>query len=255
MYLIKPLIIALSLYSTIPVPQFKWEDKDMRYMLCFFPLIGAIIGIVLYIWNYICGIFDISDICYTFIGSAIPLIITGGFHVDGFMDTMDAFHSYKAKDEKLEILKDSHIGAFAVIMLALYGMIYIGSFSEIRDDKILFILCCGFFLSRCLSGISVVTFPTAKKDGMLYQFADSSNNKIVKWSLIIQAFICIIIMVLQSVLSGGLIALAAILSFIYYYYRTRKELDGITGDTAGYFILICELSMIIVAAFINVYIR
>ena len=40
------------------------------------------------------------------------------FHIDGFMDTMDAFHSYKPREEKLTILKDSHMGAFAVIMLA-----------------------------------------------------------------------------------------------------------------------------------------
>ena len=46
------------------------------------------------------------------------MAVTGGFHIDGFMDTMDAFHSYKPREEKLAILKDSHIGAFAVIMLA-----------------------------------------------------------------------------------------------------------------------------------------
>ena len=46
---------------------------------------------------------------------AIPLMITGGFHVDGFMDTMDAFHSYQEKEQKLNILKDSHIGAFAAV--------------------------------------------------------------------------------------------------------------------------------------------
>ena len=253
MNLVKSFIIALSLYSTIPVPQFKWEDMDMRFMMCFFPIIGAIIGGVLFLWNYICGIFNIGDICYSFVGTAIPLIITGGFHVDGFMDTMDAFHSYKPKEKKLEILKDSHIGAFSVIMLALYGFIYIGAFSEIKDSKLLYIVCYGFFLSRCLSGISVVTFKSAKKDGLLYQFANSSDKRIVKLSLILQTIACIVLMILQSPLSGVLIALTAILTFIYYYYRTKKELDGITGDTAGYFLLICEIGMIIVAALINVY--
>ena len=57
--------------------------------------------------------------------------------MDGYMDTMDAFHSYQPKERKLEILKDSHIGAFAVIMLAVYGLIYMGAFSEITDKNIL----------------------------------------------------------------------------------------------------------------------
>ena len=163
-----------------------------------------------------------------------------------------AFHSYQPKEKKLEILKDSHIGAFAVIMLAMYGIIYIGAFSEVADPKLLKIVCGGFFLARCLSGISVVTFPSAKKDGMLYLFASSSQKTIVKWSLYLQGIACICFMLWQSLYAGILVVVAAFLAFVYYYHRTKKELGGITGDTAGYFVLICEASMMIVAAGINV---
>ena len=38
------LLIALSMYSKIPVPQAEWNERNMRYALCFFPLVGAIIG-------------------------------------------------------------------------------------------------------------------------------------------------------------------------------------------------------------------
>ena len=172
--------------------------------------------------------------------------------MDGFMDTMDAFHSYRPREKKLEILKDSHIGAFAVIMLVVYGIIYIGAFSEVADPKLLKIVCGGFFLARCLSGISVVTFPSAKKDGMLYLFASSSQKTIVKWSLYLQGIACICFMLWQSLYAGILVVVAAFLAFVYYYHRTKKELGGITGDTAGYFVLICEASMMIVAAGINV---
>lgn len=252
MHILKSFVIAFSIYSKIPVPQFEWKDEDMKYMLCFFPWIGAVIGGCVYLWSCLCGIFDVGIICHTLIGAAIPLIITGGFHVDGFMDTMDAFHSYRPREKKLEILKDSHIGAFAVIMLAVYGIIYIGAFSEVADPKLLKIVCGGFFLARCLSGISVVTFPSAKKDGMLYLFASSSQKVIVKWSLYLQGITCICFMLWQSLYAGILVVVAAFLAFVYYYHRTKKELGGITGDTAGYFVLICEASMMIVAAGINV---
>jgi adenosylcobinamide-GDP ribazoletransferase len=46
-------------------------------------------------------------------------------------------------------------------------------------------------------------------------------------------------------------ALAAIGSFIYYYFRCKKEFGGITGDTAGYFILISEGSMVVVSAVLS----
>ena len=119
MRIIKSFIIAFSMYSSIPMPQFEWKDEDMKYILCFFPWVGAVVGACIYLWKMICDRFGIGLLCYTCIGAVIPLLITGGFHADGFMDTMDAFHSYQPKEKKMEILKDSHIGAFSVIMLGI----------------------------------------------------------------------------------------------------------------------------------------
>lgn len=251
MQIFKSLVIAFSIYSKIPVPQFEWKEDDMKYMLCFFPWIGSVIGICICLWKMISDYLGIGILCYSLIGTAIPLLITGGFHMDGFMDTMDAFHSYQPKEKKLEILKDAHIGAFAVIMLITYELLYLGAFSEVTDRVILRIVSVGFFLSRALSGIGVVTFPTAKENGMLHFFASSSQKRKVKWALYIQSAFCISYMVYQSVWSGVLIVTAALLTFAYYYYRTKKELGGITGDTAGYFVVLCEGSMMIMAAVIN----
>ena len=251
MQVIKSFFIAVSIYSQIPVPRFEWKEDDMKYVFCFFPWIGALIGGCIYFWNDLCSIYHIGDLCRTAVGIAIPIFITGGFHVDGFMDTMDAIHSYNPKERKLEILKDSHIGAFAVIMLAAYGLVLFGAFSEIKSDALYKIVCCVFFLSRCLCGISAVSFPLAKKEGMLYTFADSSHKKIVKGSLFLQGVICIGLMCFWSVLAGLAVAVAAVLTLVYYFYRSRKEFGGITGDTAGFFVLLCEGGIVVVAAFID----
>ncbi len=252
MQIIKAVIISFSMYSKIPMPQFAWKDEDMKYMLCFFPWVGAVIGICVYLWRILCDRFAIGALCYTVIGAAIPLLVTGGFHVDGFMDTMDAFHSYQPRERKLEILKDSHIGAFAVIMLGIYGLFYLGAFSEIQDKNLLQIVCAGFVLARSLSGIGVVSFPSAKKEGLLYLFASSAQKNIVKGSLYLQAALCVAFMLWRSLFAGSIAAVAAIGAFAYYYYRCRKELGGITGDTAGYFVLLCEGSMMAAAAVLNV---
>lgn len=249
MQILKSFFIAVSMYSKIPVPQFNWKEEDMKYTFCFFPWIGAIIGVCIYIWNCICRLYSIGELCRTAIGMVIPLFLTGGFHVDGFMDTMDAFSSYQSKERKLEILKDSHIGAFAVIKLAVYGLLYLGAFSEIRKENLLKIVCCGFFLSRCLCGISAVSFPVAK-EGTLSFFADNSRKNVVKLFLYLQSIACIIIMCSFSFYALFIIA-AAFLAFMYYYFRTKKELGGVTGDTSGYFILLCEICMIVIAAWIG----
>ena len=252
MRIVKAMIIAFSMYSKIPMPQFEWKDEDMKYMLCFFPWIGAVIGGCIYLWGMICEKYEISLLCYTLIGTAIPLLITGGFHADGFMDTMDAFCSYQLREKKLEILKDSHIGAFAVIELIVYGLLYMAAFSEIQDKNLLQIVCAGFFLSRCLSGISVVSFTSAKKEGLLYSFASKAGKNTVKIVLCLQGALSVLFMLWRSLTGGMIVAAAALGVFVYYGYRSKKELGGITGDTAGYFVLLCECGMLAAAAVINV---
>lgn len=252
MKVLKSLVIAFSLYSAIPMPQFTWEEEDMRYVLCFFPWIGAVIGAVLYGWGMVAQSWEIGTLCYSCIGATIPLVITGGFHVDGFMDTMDAFHSYQPRERKLEILKDSHIGAFSVIMLGLYALIYIGAFSEIEDIRALVVVGAGFFLARVLSGLAVVMFPTAKKEGMLFLFADSSQKKIVIMALLLQGIVCMAFMLYQSCIYGVFVGETAVVVFVYYYFRTKKELGGITGDTAGYFVVLCEGCMMVAVAVLQV---
>lgn len=93
--------------------------------------------------------------------------------MDGFMDTMDAVHSYGDRSKKLEILKDPHLGAFAVISFGVYMMLYTGVFYEYLslarmkdtgDRYFLYMVpCLVFVMERALSGLSVVTFPQAKK--------------------------------------------------------------------------------------------
>lgn len=51
MKLIRSCIVSFSMYSKIPMPQFKWNDDDMKYMLVFFPWIGAVIGLLLMLGN------------------------------------------------------------------------------------------------------------------------------------------------------------------------------------------------------------
>ena len=248
MSVIKSFFISFSIYSKIPMPQFEWKKTDMRYTLIFFPWIGAVIGVLLYAWMRVCIYFGINSMCMYLIGAAIPLIITGGFHVDGFMDTMDAFHSYKTKEEKLEILKDPHIGAFSVIMTVMYYMIYIGAYSQIETTRAYVIFCLGFYISRILSGIGVVNFNSAKSDGMLFEFASTAHERVVKICLYLQLAICCVLMAITDMSVGVMVIGTACGSFIYYGVKSKKELGGITGDTAGYFVTICECAIAIAAA-------
>lgn len=239
MTFMKAVVIAFSMYSKIPMPQFTWQEKEMKYALCFFPWVGAVIGALTWGWWYLCEKLEIGVLARTAIGTAIPLLITGGFHVDGFMDTMDAFHSYQERERKLEILKDSHIGAFSVICLVFYYLIYAGAYSEIERTGVP-LLAAGFFVSRTLSGIGVVSIPAAKKSGLLYMFSSRAHERVVKSALYIQLAIAAAFMMFYSFIGGAAVILGAAATYFYYRHRSMKELGGTTGDTAGYFLTLCE---------------
>ncbi len=245
MTLLKSCAIAIAMYSKIPMPRFDWEEKEMRYAVCFFPLVGVVIGALTCLWFYLADRFSAGSFCLALIGTAIPLLVTGGIHLDGYMDTMDALHSYQPKEKKLEILKDSHVGAFAILMLAVWLLLYAGAYTQVFTMREAGLLGAGFILSRALSGIALVTLPLARQDGLLYAFAEPADKRRVRIVLIIEAAAAAVLMIWLSAPAGIVLLAGSILIFLWYWRKSRKEFGGITGDTEGWFLAICECWFVI----------
>ena len=242
MWLLNAMIIAIAMYSKIPMPRVDWNEKNMRYAMCFFPLVGVIIGVLEIVAGNLITVWKGEEtFFYAVVLTLIPVFITGGIHLDGFADTMDAKSSYGDREKKLEILKDPHTGAFAIISLCCYFLLCVGIFSEMRTER-LFASALVFVFSRSLSGISVVTFPAAKNSGLLRTFQDGAQKRNVRIVLIFWLFF------LTAGLCGVAAAAVGLAVFFYYYQFSRKQFGGITGDLAGYFLQLCELFMLAVLA-------
>lgn len=239
---LKSIAVAFGIYSKIPMPKFEWGSDDMKYHMCFFPWVGILIGGLIYGWYRLAQYLDVGHMMFVLICAAIPILVTGGFHIDGYMDTMDALHSYGDKEKKLEILKDPHIGAFAVIMFALYGLVYVAFLSELVDSTKIAIYSMTFFLSRCLSGISVMMFHSAKSNGMLSMFSDTAEKRLVVVTLVIQFVACATLCICVNLFCGSAVVFAQILAFLYYRNTSYKNFGGVTGDLAGFFVCIAEIA-------------
>ena len=118
---LQTIAVAFAMFSALPMPQFAWNEKNMRYALCAFPLIGVVIGAL---WC-LCGALPLPDFARAAGFCLMPVWVTGGIHLDGYADTCDALSSYGDTAKKLEILKDPHCGAFAVIRLCSYFIAYL----------------------------------------------------------------------------------------------------------------------------------
>ncbi len=239
--MIKSLIVALSMYSSIPMPHTQWTQKNMQYALCFFPVIGLIQGAIVALLHWLSSALNLSPVLFGVLVLVCIKLLTGGIHMDGYCDTMDALASNSGRDKMLEIMKDPHVGAFGAMALMLYLLLNAALFHEVVWNlQSLVAFAAVSTLSRALSGLAVVCFPCAKNSGLAYLFANNANKANVRNALI--AVGCTV-SILTCLIAGwlGLVSVAATCAvFVFYYYFTKRKLGGITGDTAGWFVCTAE---------------
>jgi adenosylcobinamide-GDP ribazoletransferase len=254
MKILKRIAIAFSMYSRIPMPIFEWEDDDYRKAIAFLPLVGLVIGLIEILVMVCGGFLEVSRIVMVPLLAVVPIIVTGGFHLDGYMDVNDALSSYQGPEKSLEIMKDPHIGAFAVVGLARYGLIYLAALLALplyyMDDMdmwaIKFFAAC-FVIVRAMCGITSLVMKKAKKDGMLSNETKDSGKGTMA---ILYAFLVVGVVytvVIRPV--AGIVGIIALLAYTWYYGRLcEKRFGGVTGDTAGLYVCQGELVYLIAMA-------
>ena len=232
------------MFSAVPMPRIEWSRENMRYALCAFPLVGAVIGLICWGWSALCGCLALPALLRGAGQCLLPVLLTGGIHLDGYADTCDALASHAPPEKKQEILRDPHLGAFAAIRLCCY---FVASFAiwvamPRSGGSVLILVFC---LSRTLSGLAVAWFPLAKNTGLAHTFAAAADRKrvcriLAAASGLLGAALCI------SGWGGLAAALAAVCVFCWYKHMTRVQFGGLSGDLAGWFLQTAELWMLAV---------
>ena len=238
--LLQSMVIAFAMYSAIPCPRVEWNEKNMRWAMCFFPLVGAVIGLVLNGWYALSEYLHLAEALRAAVLTVLPLLITGGIHMDGFLDTVDALSSHKPMEEKHRILKDPGVGAFAVIAGGVFFLLSFGAFSQ-ADAQDLPLIGLTYVLSRAYSAFALVLFPKAKTSGLLRSFSDSAGRKAVVAVMVVFIAAASCGMIILHPAKGSLACVLALLVFWWYHHMSIRQFGGITGDLAGYFLQIFEL--------------
>lgn len=243
MRLIRSLAIAFSTYSRIPMPQVEWSEENQRYSMCFFPLVGLAVGLLQALWLCASSALGVGPLLRGAFAAVLPLLVTGGIHMDGFMDTSDAIASWQPKERRLEILKDSHTGAFAVIGCAGYLLMSAGVLGELSPALAPAAALC-YVLSRALSALAMTHFAKARKSGMLSDMAQTLQKRAVTWACAAFALLCSALFVLLLGWKGLLPVAAAAGCMLYYRKFSDRYFGGVTGDLAGWFLQISEICML-----------
>lgn len=248
--LYKGLNMAISMFTIIPLPKYEWDEKSAKHMMKLYPLIGLIIGSLWYGSAVILSRFNCPIMLKSAIIMMIPFLLTGFLHLDGFMDLSDALLSGREKEEKIRILKDSRVGAFAVISL---GLLLIVQFSAIysifSENKSLIFLMIIPILSRALAGYFLISINTISESYLGNLFREGTNfiDKVILISVYLIISVSITFFINNKLI---LLPIVMLLVAILIIIKSKKELGGINGDVSGYVLVIVEVIGLVMLALV-----
>lgn len=238
--LVKGFLLNLQFFTAIPIRAALPMDKThLDGSIKTFPLVGLLQGLlyslVLYLllnWT------PLSSVAVAFAIWLLTIVVTGGLHLDGWMDASDAYFSYQSQEKRLEIMKDPRTGAFgvlSVIILLSSRFLFIYEITTYMTMATYLLVIFLPFLSKGVMGMVLVTVQAAKKEGLAYLFQEAGNGR----SLVVYPIYLVLVGgALLYQWSGILVPIlilliVAMLCYVWVRIKAVKWFGGITGDVLG----------------------
>ena len=221
--------IAWQFLTIIPSPYHrKYGVENLGKSVAFFPVVGLILGLVLFGIDHLLALF-LPSILINVLLVIILVILTGALHLDGFIDTCDGLAVKSTTSDKLKVMSDSRVGGFGVVggcclILAKFAAL-VALPAGLRASALILMPV----LSRWGMVYAISAFPSAKKEGIGWAIKQRAS-----WKGMIAAMIFPLSagIVLLSWWGAALLAtLALILLAVSKYFCSI--FGGLTGDTYG----------------------
>lgn len=245
MWVLETLVVALAMFSALPMPHTAWTEKNMRYALCAFPLVGVVQGLAWWAWASLCAAAALPVILRGAVLCSLPTLVTGGVHLDGYADTSDALASHASPEKMRAILRDPRCGAFAVIRLCVYFIAYFALCCTLEPTgDALWRMGLGFVLARALSGLALTLLPVAEGSSLARSFASAADKRRARAILSAEALLCAAALCLSDLRSGAAMLCAAAVVCARYARAATRLFGGTSGDLAGWFLVKAEFWML-----------
>ena len=243
-------LIGLQFLTRIfVVKQSVWTEKSFGESVKFFPAVGAVLGMLSALVVAAINLFSMP-IFTGAVGFASLIVLTGGIHCDGLMDSADGLFSGREREKILEIMKDSRSGAFGVVSFVLISALEVSTLAELANFSTIQ-LCAAIFsapiIARMMMVVTIGAFPYAKSVGMGKSFAKFTTRR----TIIISAAETLILLLPLNFFGEKLFlcALAAILTAFLTSWRfssfAKSKIGGVTGDIYGAVTILSEMVVMI----------
>ena len=235
-----PLGEALRFLTVIPVPGLPpMTETSIGRAIPWFPAVGVFIGVLLV------PVFWLAHGLWgPLVAAALTVVawgtVTAGLHLDGLSDTFDAVMSWRPRERKLEIMKDSRIGAMGAIALVAVMLLKV-AFLNAAGDRWLIALLLAPAFGRWADIYGIFWYPPAREGGLGRSFQQYVRSADFLWAT---AGVLVVALLAGGI--RGLVALGCVwLATRLLAYWWTRDLGGLTGDTYG---ALCELTEVVVLA-------
>lgn len=222
--------IAVSFLTRLPLPyKGEWDEKSFSRATVFYPLVGLIIGALVGFVGWLVQLTGYGAVAVV-LALISAVVISGGMHLDGFMDMCDGIFASRGRDKALEIMKDSRVGSFAVIGVVLLFLFKFVLYDAMIFEPWFFVSILGAFVfSRFMLICCMLWFPSAREEGLGVTVKRYVSKPALIWGvgLIIAIFA---VSGFYPLLFAFVFAFLIIMGFAALINRF---LHGLTGDIYG----------------------
>ena len=234
-------LAALRFLTILPIPgKMGHDESDLAASLMYFPVVGLLIGLAAGGLALLLGTWFppmvVAVLCVTFL-----LAISGGLHMDGLSDTVDGFLSSRPREQMLEIMRDSRVGAMGVMAIVLVLGMKIGALASMDAKIMVRVVLLMPVAGRSALLLLMAVLPYVRPEGGRGTlFYTRSSRMAAVWSVAL----FFTMSWLTTGLAGIIASLAVGIVLLIFAVYCRNKIGGATGDTLG---AGCELAETVVA--------
>ncbi len=231
--LLATLAEAFAYFSTIRVPRMFASSAPSPRALSALPIVGAVVGAASGAIGY--GVAHASS---PLLGGAAAftsiILLSGGIHLDGFLDSCDALFASVSAQRRLEILKDPRHGTYAVAGMAILTVWWLAAFSLTKpaDLPLRLLLACALSRAAAIVPAYMHRYARAVPSSALQQ---PPNATLILMSIAVLAALSVLVS------RGAWITVpVSIIAAMALAQWISTRLGGLAGDSYGFMISILE---------------
>jgi adenosylcobinamide-GDP ribazoletransferase len=246
------LVAAVRFLSVLPVPGrtqlFEQAEAAPRLVVgaAYFPLVGLLLACLLWLLLLLLTPL-VPQLALAALLVVGLVILTGGLHLDGLMDTCDGLLGGSTRERKLEIMRDSHVGSFGVLGGICILLLKFALFASVNIHGLPLALLLALPSARWAMLLALRVFPSARSTGL----GAAYHQAVTTEGVLLAAIIALAIVLVTGQLIGLIVWVTVTMVALVLGFWITRSIGGLTGDSYGAIAEVVEVLALLVVVLVR----